>query len=279
MRGPWRLRGVGLARSWLVVAALAASPTVLRAESPPAEPAVKKIEDNLFLLEEAYNQESGVVQHIQTLQHGHGDWAYSLTDEWPAAGQRHQLSLTVPVVKGAPGFGAEWGDVLLNYRLQAVLTEKVAFAPRLSLVLPTGNARAGAGRGGLGFQSNLPLSLDLHRRWVLHLNADLTYVPRAYDPVADGHWGALDTAVGAALVWLPTYRVNVLVEALHQSSASGASGPRGSAFTLNPGVRTAIDFKSGLQIVPGFAVPVEFRAGSSRASAFLYLSLEHPLWH
>ena len=29
---------------------------------------VRKIQDNSFLLEEAYNQEDGVVQHIQTFQ-------------------------------------------------------------------------------------------------------------------------------------------------------------------------------------------------------------------
>lgn len=264
-------------RAPLVVFLLILAPAGLRAEVMGGDSEARKIRDNLFLLEEAYNQEPGVIQHIQTFQRGDGDWSYSFTEEWPAGGERHQLSLTAPIVKGAAGSGAEWGDVLANYRLQALSREKVAFAPRLSLLLPTGNERAGAGRGGVGFQGNLPLSLDVHRQWVLHLNAGLTYVPRALDVEANTRWTAVDTAVGAALVWLPTYRVNALVEALHQSSAAGASAPRESSFILNPGLRVAIDFKSGLQIAPGLSVPIEFRDGSRRTSAFLYLSFEHPL--
>src|SRR5438445_13715185 len=46
---------------------------------PPA------IQDNSFLVEEAYNQEFGVVQHIQTLQRlwDSKDWVYTFTQEWP----------------------------------------------------------------------------------------------------------------------------------------------------------------------------------------------------
>lgn len=43
-----------------------------------AEDEPKKIADNSFLLEEAYNQEKGVVQHIQSFMYMHKthDWAY-----------------------------------------------------------------------------------------------------------------------------------------------------------------------------------------------------------
>jgi hypothetical protein len=44
---------------------------------------------------------------------------------------------------------------------------------------------------------------------------------------------------------------------------------------LNPGVRWAFDFDSGLQIVPGVAYT--FALGADDADAlFLYLSFEHP---
>jgi hypothetical protein len=44
-----------------------------------------KIEDNSFLVEEAYNQEFGVVQHIQNFQRywNSKDWIYTFTQEWP----------------------------------------------------------------------------------------------------------------------------------------------------------------------------------------------------
>ena len=51
---------------------------------------------------------------------------------------------------------------------------------------------------------------------------------------------------------------------------------RNSEFLLSPGLRGAIDFPSGLQIVPGIAFP--FGVGSSRGerAVFVYLSFEHP---
>ena len=57
------------------------------------------IADNSFLVEEAYNQESGVVQHVSTFSRpdGGGAWDFAFTQEWPFRGMRHQLSYTVPV--------------------------------------------------------------------------------------------------------------------------------------------------------------------------------------
>src|SRR3954466_5210234 len=55
------------------------------------------IQDNSFLIEEAYNQEDGVVQHITSFQRltTSRDWVYTLTDEWPLRSIKHQLSLTL----------------------------------------------------------------------------------------------------------------------------------------------------------------------------------------
>jgi hypothetical protein len=44
------------------------------------------ISDNSFLIEEAYNQEPGVVQHINTFtRQRSGDYAYTFTQEYPLA--------------------------------------------------------------------------------------------------------------------------------------------------------------------------------------------------
>ncbi|MGZ8391565.1 MAG: hypothetical protein ACXWWK_01855, partial [Gemmatimonadales bacterium] len=65
-----------------------------------------QIQDNSFLIEEAYNQESGVVQHISTFAlAADGDaWGYGFTQEWPLGGIRHQFSYTV-LVENTDGFG------------------------------------------------------------------------------------------------------------------------------------------------------------------------------
>jgi hypothetical protein len=68
------------------------------------------IQDNSFLIEEAYNQEAGVVQHIFTYMRSRGGtYASTFTQEWPVRGLTHQLSYTLPVQRRR-------GDALINYR-------------------------------------------------------------------------------------------------------------------------------------------------------------------
>ncbi|RQW77072.1 MAG: transporter, partial [Geobacter sp.] len=133
--------------------------TLMAAGTTLAAEEVREIQDNSFLIEEAYNQEDGVIQHIQAFQYFKGDnWQYTFTQEWPVPGQTHQLSYTIPAerikVDGQDDAGI--GDVALNYRYQAVLKDGIAFAPRLSLILPTGDRKKGLGTGTVGYQVNLP---------------------------------------------------------------------------------------------------------------------------
>ncbi len=96
----------------------------------------KGIQDNSFLVEEAYNQEAGVVQHIINVPisftRGHAETSPSFTQEWPVFGQTHQLSYTLPYVFNGDDDG--FADIRLNYRLQALMEDEriPAFAPRFS---------------------------------------------------------------------------------------------------------------------------------------------------
>ncbi|MDQ3684549.1 MAG: hypothetical protein M3430_02975 [Acidobacteriota bacterium] len=135
----------------------------IQSDQPP-------IQDNSLLIEEAYNQEAGVVQHINTFtrQRG-GDWLYTFTQEWPVVSQKHQISFTLPVQRvGGDGRGV--GDVALNYRYQLIGSgdTPIAVAPRFTLLLPTGDERKELGAGGFGVQLNLPVSAALSRRLVSH---------------------------------------------------------------------------------------------------------------
>lgn len=253
--------------------------TALLAQAPP-EP--EGISDNSFLVEEAYNQEKGVVQHIFTWQkfRDTGAWMGTFTQEWPAPGQTHQLSFTAPWLRLAEG-GTGLGDVALNYRLQVLGgddKDPVSFSPRLSLLLPTGDERAGRGNGALGYQVNLPLSVNLGPSWVTHWNLGTTYIPKAKD--ADGNkadlggWNA-----GASLIWKARPTLNFMFEAVYGAQDSVA-GPgqtqRQKTSFLNPGVRWAHNFASGLQIVPGLAYTHGIGASKGDNAVFLYLSFEHP---
>src|SRR5437773_2858781 len=154
--------------------------------SPPLQQ--PGIQDNSFLVEEAYNQNYGVVQHISSFTRfwNSKDWAYTFTQEWPVPGdERHQLSYTLAFQHAGafPGSGSGIGDVLLNYRYQLVGSGDalVAFAPRLSLIFPTGDTSVGRGSGGFGVQTSLPMSVVLTQKLVSHWNAGATFVPHARD--------------------------------------------------------------------------------------------------
>jgi len=261
----------GAAESAVVSQALAAE---------PAGP----IQDNSFLVEEAYNQEDGVIQHISTFERltNSRDWVYTQTDEWPVRTYKHQVSVTLAATHAGSfaGSGAGWGDTAFNYRYQLVGSgeTRVAVAPRLSVLLPTGDHRFGRGSGGVGWQMNLPLSVQHSAHWVTHWNAGATWIPRALDERRES---AATTAVnlGQSIVWLARPRLNFLLETLWTSSEQ-VVGPREAVRSqdlyVSPGVRWAYNLSRGLQIVPGVAAPIGIGPCAGEKGVIFYLSFEHP---
>jgi hypothetical protein len=246
-------------------------------------PKLAPIQDNSFLIEEAYNQEDGVIQHIHTFSRmsNSQDWLYTFTEEWPVPGRpRHQISYTMTAAHAGGFPGAGVGDFAMNYRYQLVGNgeTKVALAPRLSLLLPTGSADHGRGAGGFGWQTNLPLSVAWNSRIVTHWNLGATVVPSARDAAGD-HGFSSSYNAGGSVVWLTQSRFNVLVETLFtrgQSVTGPAKTPWSDSLLLSPGLRWAFNFKSGLQIVPGVAAPIGVGPSAGEKGVFLYLSFEHP---
>ena len=243
---------------------------------------VAKIQDNSFLIEEGYNQEPGVIQHIQSLIYmKDSTWGYAFTQEWPVPKQTHQLSYTIPVLHvKSSGEETGLGDVALNYRYQLLLRGPLAIAPRLSLLLPTGDRKKGQGSGSVGLQTNLPLSVELLDRWVTHWNMGLTWTPDHKGP-GRGEADTLDFNLGASLIFLASENINLMCEGVWTSIESireDGRKKRDYTFLINPGMRFAINFKSGLQIVPGMAIPLGLGPSSGEYGMFLYLSFEHPLW-
>ena len=237
-----------------------------------------EILDNSFLVEEAFNQERGVFQNIFGFVRGDDAWSFAFTQEWPFHTQKHQLSYTLPFAgfSGTSGFG----DMLLNYRWQA-LTEDPgipAISPRLSLILPTGGNDFT--RNSIGLQANLPVSKqrgDLY----LHGNAGLTWYPDAdRDPNVQGSDGV--SLVTPHLAASGIYRVrpmfNLMLESVLEFAqfADAAGGKeRETIFTLSPGARGGWNL-GDQQLIVGAAVPITWAASDSEASLFLYLSYELP---
>ena len=242
------------------------------------------IRDNSFLIEEAYNQEWGVVQHVFTFQRMRGvrGWEATFTQEWPAPAERHQLSYTVPMQRSAAGATMETGvgDIALNYRHQLRMPEgsAAAVSPRLSLLLPTGDERQGRGAGGVGVEVNLPLSVELSPWLVSHSNLGGAWTPSARN-AADDEASAGSVFAGQSLIWLAHPKLSLMLEALwtHDQSVVGGDATEWErGFVVAPGARAAIDFPSGLQIVPGIAFPLGIGPSDGERGIYLYLSLEHP---
>ena len=269
-------------KSFCAVAILLAGS--IGAQEPAAKPPEIEppIQDNSFLIEEAYNQPAGVVQHINTfaLDRKTDSWAYTFTQEWPLFNQRHQVSYTIPLSRTDPRVTMGLGDVGLNYRYQVPTGRHadLAVAPRLSFLLPTGAVSRGRGTGGIGLQANLPLSYALTTSLVTHSNAGITYTPSAENAFGNK---ATTTGfnVGQSLIWLFRPTLNFMLELAWESSEEvlvNGQRARSEGLLLAPGIRGALNLSSGLQVVPGIAVPIGIGPSKGERSVFFYLSFEHP---
>ena len=260
---------------------IAAAAAVASAQEPTAP-----IQDNSFLLEEAYNQEAGVVQHISLFLYDwkSGGWAWTFTQEWPVPDVKNQLSYTVLLSRVEHGGGSNTGlgDFALNYRYQLIGDgqAKVAMAPRLTVFFPTGSYAKSLGAGSVGVQLGVPVSVVLSDRFVVHGNAGVLWTPQAKDPQGD-HAALVVPYAGASVVFLAQPTWNALVEGLwvrtESVSGEGSVTIRETAL-ISPGVRYAWNFKSGLQIVAGLGFPIGVGPSRGQYSVLAYLSFEHPMW-
>ncbi len=254
---------------------------------------IEVISDNSFLIEEAYNQEPGVIQHIFNGIYSHGParhgWNFSFTQEWPVPTEEHQLSYTIPSTHlwdtGDCQCGI--GDVMLNYRYQALEEgeRQPAFAPRFTLILPTGDRRRGTGNGVVGNQWSLPFSKKIGSRFAVHANLGLTYLPHVRSPLSEGQLSQprslVSYNVGGSAIFAILPRLHAMLEWVanfdHSINDTG-NAVRAFKPVISPGFRTAILNEENLQIVTGAAVPIGLNRNSDRYGAFLYFSVEHKLF-
>lgn len=241
----------------------------VRAQSPAPPGPDFGISDNSFLVEEAFNQEPGIFQNIFGWMRQAGDWAFTFTQEWPAPGTRHQLSYTIPVQSLDGRVGA--GDLYLHYRLQALAEtgRHPAFSPRVSVVVPSGTAKAGAGRAGL--QVNLPFSRRIRRVYV-HWNAGVTWLPRGGRP------DLLSPVYAVSAIYRARRQVHLMLEsvlAFDDAEHEPGRAARVRTFTISPGLRRGWNMDEK-QLVIGGAVPVASSGGRTAVGALAYVSFEGP---
>jgi hypothetical protein len=254
-------------------------------EQTPESKTPAAIEDNSFLIEEAFNQENRVVQHISNATYFSSptkNIAYTFTQEWPVGSQMHQFSFSVPYLFLNSNANNGIGDVMINYRFQATGKEQwITLAPRISLIIATGSEERETGMGTAGIQMNIPASKYLSDKFIVHFNLGTTLFPNVKAQKIDGNevqktlqWFNM----GGSVIWLAKPEFNIMLEC-GENFTSGIDENGGiehtGQFFLNPGMRYALNI-SELQIVPGLGFPIMISKDNTQGGLFLYLSFEHP---
>jgi hypothetical protein len=254
-----------------IAAAFVVLAPCLYAQPADSSASAPKVQDNSFLVEEAYNQEAGIVQHIGTFmkQRGTRDFDFALTQEWPLFSIRHQLSYDIPIVRAGSSTGI--GDIGLNYRYQLVGDgdARLALAPRISVFLPTGDWKRGRGLGAAGGEGAIAASYVVSPLFVSHTNVAIAFTPQARVASGDRE-DAHEYSIGQSVIFTRSSFIQPLVEAVY------SDGTFGEQIVVSPGARAAFNFASGLQIVPGIAVPIGVGSSSGDKGVFAYISFEHP---
>ncbi len=266
-----------------VQVAFAATDSITALEKASERPA-EGVMDNSFLVEEAYNQEPGVVQHILNVAYSSSRRAgpderalsFLFTQEWPVFTQTHQFAYSIPYsfldADGREESGFE--DITLNYRYQAWLETptRPAFTPSLSVILPTGEAAKGLGDDTVGSQLNLTMSKVVSDRWTVHGNAGASLFPDV-----SGH-DLVSYNLGASAIYAVSTNFNFMLEAVvdfEEEVDDFGRTDRAAAVVLSPGFRYAINHPGDAQTVIGLAVPIGLTDAAPDFGVFLYASFEH----
>lgn len=273
-------------------------------EKTAGPPGAQHTRDNAFLVEEAYNQEPGVVQHIfnwiNTWDRVPGlrsrDFVMTYTMEIPIGSQTHQFSFTTLFLtqfeKPAGGPATQQGDIgdtFLNYRYQLLADDDFLWcAPRATLILPTGDERFGSGTGQVGYQVNLPIS-RYGETFDNHFNLGYTIVPGVSVPIPNGSGDPEGTRpsprhdlravnLGGSTYWKPRTDVHLFVEvfALWFDEINDLGGrDRTTQVFINPGFRYVACQFDDVEWVLGASVPVGLTRDTPDIGVFAYMSIEH----
>ncbi len=239
------------------------------------------VEDNSFLVEEAYNQEVGVYQFINVWQKNQktDDWKYTFINEFPVFSQDHQLSYEIPIQFLDSNDKTQLSDIKLNYRYEIIRSEASVMTGRISLITPTGDYKKGFGSGQSGLEGSMITSVKLSKQWVQHWNLGASITPDAKDSTgmkADNSryfWGF-------SQVYLFKDNLNFMLEVAgsHEEETVAADTTTWSQELLvSPSLRYAIDH-NGWQYVPGLAFPIGVGDNAGQNEVLLYLSIEGKLF-
>jgi hypothetical protein len=240
------------------------------------------LQSNGFLVETAYLQEEGELQHNFTFSRtNRRNWSMVVNEEIPLGSEKHQLSFSVPAQlagnAAAPGRGFGDSKIGYSYGLIGNSASRFSISPGVGLSVPTGRSGTQLGAGAPGVSFIVPVGVMLTGRFASNSSFEITYTRSAKNSerqLAD----TLGYEMGQSLVWFAKPKLNFLIEAVWERSQTVVGpGLRENEYDLllSPGVRWAYVLKNGLIISPGVAVPVGIGPSRGEKGAFFYISFEH----
>ena len=242
------------------------------------------ISGNTFLIEEAFNQDARVVQHILkfSFTRPSDENLIFFAQEWPLFSHDHQIGFSFSYfwLKKDENPYFLFGTLTLDYRYQLLDDGNwAAMAPRISLVVPH---RKNYPYGNIGYQLNMPVSKRVHDKWIVHVNAGVMLQPKV-DVNLPEKKNIYSYHAGAGLFWLLHPKFNITLEWLSEfrdeydwdEDWDEEIKKNKSIHWINPGVRFA--FRVGpVEFVPGFCVPLQVHGKKKPKTAYLSVSMEHP---
>lgn len=240
-----------------------------------------QIADNSFLVEEAYNQEPGVVQFINvyTKPDEGSDWTYTFINEIPMGSEKHQFSYEIPYsnLDASDEQGVE--DIKFNYRQEFVRTDTLVTTGRVSLQAGTGDYKKGFGKSAMGYEASLITSVNITDKWVQHWNLGAGITPDAKDTAGNkADNGKYFWAVSN--VYLFSNNLNFMLEfagSEEQETTGAKQAVWGSSTVISPSIRYAYDV-GVWQFVPGLAYPMGVTTNPGDNELLVYLSIEGKLF-
>jgi hypothetical protein len=148
-----------------------------------------------------------------------------------------------------------------------------AFAPRVSVVLPTGRSIDASDRPGV--QVNMPLSKQ-YGNFYVHWNGGFTWIHGVPDGI--GRSSLMTPQIAGSVIWRMRPMFNPMLESVAEwddtITVPGVPG-RVRATTVSPGVRGGWNLRDK-QLIVGAAVPITRSEGGTSSAVLTYLSYELP---
>jgi hypothetical protein len=230
------------------------------------------IEDNSFLLEEAFNQTPGVIQCTAINHIKRGVAELNFECEMPMKGELHQLSVSVPAKVFQSTVGLE--DIMISYRPLVFGRHRWVMAtPRLSVILPSGKASRGFGNGLWGIECNVALTKQLSRRLISHVNLRSSSFLKNLMHESQQNRFHYQSA-GTSLIFAAAKGFDLMAEVTTSNEGPGFSRASSWNFIGNPGFRFCLKINEFL-VVPGISTPLALLSGRPTLSQVLfYISIE-----